>query len=75
MDIAVTVVKAVGGMVAIIGLTWLLTGALDFFGGRKNNDGQRQENGMTAMISGGVLAALSGGVTTAIVSAMQNIGF
>ncbi|HGD6361705.1 TPA: hypothetical protein ACIZ34_001258 [Streptococcus agalactiae] len=38
MDTAVRVVIALGAIVTIIGLTWLLTGAADYLSGRKNGN-------------------------------------
>ena len=53
METAQKVITAVGGIIAIIGLSWILNGAFDFFSGRKNNDPNRQDQGMSSMISGG----------------------
>ena len=46
-----------------------------FFSGRKNNDPNRQDQGMSSMISGGALAVLAVSVAAAIVVAMGNIKF
>lgn len=43
MDTAVKVFHIVQAVVVITGLVWVLTGAIDFFGGRNNNDSMRQE--------------------------------
>lgn len=75
METAQKVITAVGGIIAIIGLSWILNGAFDFFSGRKNNDPNRQDQGMSSMISGGALAVLSVSVAAAIVASMGNIKF
>ena len=75
METAQKVITAVGGIIAIIGLSWILNGAFDFFSGRKNNDPNRQDQGMSSMISGGALAVLAVSVAAAIVVAMWNIKF
>ena len=75
METAQKVITAVGGIIAIIGLSWILNGAFDFFSGRKNNDPNRQDQGMSSMISGGDLAVLAVSVAAAIVVAMGNIKF
>ncbi|WP_332384202.1 hypothetical protein [Pseudolactococcus laudensis] len=75
METAQKVITAVGGIIAIIGLSWILNGAFDFFSGRKNNDPNRQDQGMSSMISGGALAVLAVSVAAAIVAAMGNIKF
>jgi hypothetical protein len=36
MDTAVRVVTALGAILSIVGLGWVLTGAFDYFSGRKN---------------------------------------
>ncbi len=75
METAQKVITAVGGIIAIIGLSWILNGAFDFFSGRKNNDPNRQDQGMSSMISGGALAVLAVSVAAASVVAMGNIKF
>ncbi|HEN4417482.1 TPA: hypothetical protein ACGSAW_000279 [Streptococcus pyogenes] len=75
MDTAVRVVIALGGVLAIIGLGWVLTGTFDYFAGRKNGNPQMMDQGMTSMISGGAIAAISAGVAAAIVAAMRAITF
>lgn len=62
-----------GAVVSAVGLGWLLTGAFDYFAGRKNGNPQMMDQGMTSMISGGANAVISGGVATAIVAAMNAI--
>ena len=42
MDTAISVFRIVQAVVTITGLVWVLTGAIDFFGGRNNNDSMRQ---------------------------------
>ena len=42
MDTAVSVFRIVQVIVGITGLVWVLTGAIDFFGGRNNNDSMRR---------------------------------
>lgn len=38
MDTAVRVVTALGGILSIVGLGWVLTGAFGYFSGRKNGN-------------------------------------
>ena len=75
MDTAVRVVTALGAVLAIVGLGWVLTGAFDYFAGRKNGNPQMMDQGMTSMISGGAIAAIAAGVAAAIVAAMRVISF
>ena len=75
MQIATKVIIAMGAVLAVIGLGWLLTGAFDYFAGRKNGNPQMMDQGMTSMISGGAIAVISGGVATGIVAAMNAINF
>lgn len=75
MDTAVRVVIALGAVLAIVGLGWVLTGAFDYFAGRKNGNPQMMDQGVTSMISGGAIAAISAGVAAAIVAAMRAITF
>lgn len=75
MATATRVVIALGAILAIVGLGWVLTGAFDYFAGRKNGSPQMMDQGMTSMISGGAIAAISTGVAAAIVAAMNAISF
>ena len=75
MDTAVRVVTALRAVLAIVGLGWVLTGAFDYFAGRKNGNPQMMDQGMTSMISGGAIAAIAAGVAAAIVAAMRAISF
>ena len=75
MATATRVVIALGAILAIVGLGWVLTGAFDYFAGRKNGNPQMMDQGMTSMISGGAIAAISTGVASAIVAAMNAISF
>lgn len=51
METAVRVVTAMGAILAIVGLGWVLTGAFDYFAGRKNGSPQMMDQGFTSMIS------------------------
>lgn len=75
MQTAIKVVTALGAVLSVVGLGWLLTGAFDYFSGRKNGNPQMMDQGMTSMISGGAVAVLSGGIAAAIIAAMQSIHF
>lgn len=75
METAQKVITAIGAVIAIVGMSWTLSGAFDFFGGRKNQDATRQDQGMTSMISGGALAVLAVAIAASIVAAMGNIKF
>lgn len=73
MDTAVKVFHIVQGIVVVTGLVWVLSGAIDFFGGRNNNDSMRQEKGSNSMINGGAIGIIGGAVCQAIISALQAI--
>lgn len=73
MDTAVKVFHIVQAVVVITGLVWVLTGAIDFFGGRNNNDSMRQEKGSNSMVNGGAIGIIGGAVCQAIISALQSI--
>ncbi|MHA2621972.1 hypothetical protein ACXZ71_00930 [Streptococcus agalactiae] len=75
MDTAIRVVTALGAILGIVGLGWVMTGAFDYFAGRKNGNPQMMDQGMTSMISGGAITAISVGVAAAIVAAMRAISF
>lgn len=75
MQIATKVITALGAILTVVALGWLLTGAFDYFAGRKNRDPQQMDQGMTSMISGGALTVLISGITAAIVSALGAISF
>ena len=75
MDIAVKVITGLGAILTVVALGWLLTGALDYFSGRKKQNTQKMDKGMISMISGGDLTVLIPGITTAIVSALGAISF
>lgn len=75
METATRVVVALGAILAIVGLGWVLTGAFDYFSGRRNGNPLLMDQGMTSMISGGAVAVISTGVAAAIVSAMNAITF
>lgn len=75
MEIATKVIIGLGGILTLIALGWLLTGLYDYFGGRKNQNPQQMDQGMTAIVSGGALTVLIPGVITAIVTAMGAISF
>mgnify|MGYP000900161609 CR=1 FL=1 len=63
MQVATRVIIDMGAVVSAVGLGWLLTGAFDYFAGRKNGNPKMMDQGMTSMISGGV--------NTVIVAAMN----
>ena len=73
MQIATKVITGLGAILTVVALGWLLTGAFDYFSGRKNP--QQMDQGMTSMISGGALTVLISGITAAIVSALGAISF
>lgn len=75
METAQKVITAIGAVIAIVGMSWTLSGAFDYFAGRKNQDATRQDQGMTSMISGGALAVLAVAIAASIVAAMGNIKF
>lgn len=67
METAVKVFQIVQAVVSITGLVWVLGGAIDFFGGRNNNDSMRQEKGANSMVNGGAA------ICQAIIAALQAI--
>ncbi|WP_165007304.1 MULTISPECIES: hypothetical protein [unclassified Enterococcus] len=75
MDIAVKMVGILGAVFAVRGLFSVMTGAMDFFSGRKNDNPTKMDSGMEAMITGGTMAAISGGIATAVIAAMNAINF
>lgn len=75
MQIATKVITGLGAILTVVALGWLLTGAFDYFSGRKNQNPQQMDQGMTSMISGGALIVLIPGITAAIVSALGAISF
>ncbi|EMF0420788.1 hypothetical protein ACVTYA_13710 [Enterococcus hirae] len=75
MDIAVKMVGILGAVFAIRGLFSVMTGAMDFFSGRKNDNPTKMDSGMEAMITGGTMAAISGGIAAAVIAAMNAINF
>ncbi|MEX1446297.1 hypothetical protein [Enterococcus sp. ZJ1668] len=75
MDIAVKMVGILGAVFAVRGLFSVMTGAMDFFSGRKNDNPTKMDSGMEAMITGGTMAAISGGVAAAVIAAMNAINF
>ena len=75
MDTAVRVVTAVGAILSIVGGCWVLTGAFDYFSGRKNGNPAMMDQGMTSMVSGVAIGVISVGVAAAIVAAMRAISF
>ncbi len=38
MDTIVRIITVVGAIITVLGLTWGLTGAYDYFGGRRSRD-------------------------------------
>lgn len=75
MDVLIKLVGVVGGAFAVIGLFSVLTGAMNFFSGRKNGNGNKVDEGAESMISGGLMAGIAGSITAAIIVAIQNIKF
>lgn len=75
MDTAEKVITAIGAFVTIVALSWLLNGAFDYFAGRKNQNPQQMDQGMSAMVSGGGLTVIAPGVTAAIILALKAISF
>lgn len=75
MQIATKVIIGLGAILTLTALGWLLTGLFDYFAGRKNQNPQQMDQGMTAIVSGGALSVLIPGVITAIVSALGAISF
>ena len=73
MDTAVSVFRIVQVVVGITGLVWVLTGAIDFFGGRNNNDSMRQEKGGNSMVNGGAVGLIGAAVCQAIITMLQSI--
>ena len=73
METAVKVFQIVQAVVIITGLVWVLSGAIDFFGGRNNNDSMRQEKGANSMVNGGALGVIGAAICQAIIAALQAI--
>lgn len=75
METATKVIIVMGGILATIGIGWLLTGVFDYFAGRKNGNPQMMDQGMTSIICGAAVAAISSSIAAAIVAGMQAISF
>ena len=73
METAVKVFQIVQAVVVITGLVWDLAGAIDFIGGRTNNDSMRQEKGTNSMVNGGAIGVIGGVVCQAIITALLSI--
>lgn len=73
METAVKVFQIVQAVVSITGLVWVLAGAIDFFGGRNNNDSMRQEKGANSMVNGGAVGVIGAAICQAIIAALQAI--
>ena len=73
METAVKVFQIVQAVVVVTGLVWVLAGAIDFFGGRNNNDSMRQEKGANSMVNGGALGVIGAAICQAIIAALQAI--
>ena len=73
METAVKVFQIVQAVVSITGLVWVLAGAIDFFGGRNNNDSMRQEKDANSMVNGGALGVIGAAICQAIIAALQAI--
>lgn len=75
MEVVTKIITIMGGLVAIGGLEWCFVGSIDFFQGKKNQNAQQTDNGMSSMIYGGGIAAVASGIAAAIVAAINAIQF
>lgn len=75
MEVMIKIVGVIGAVFAVIGLFSVLTGAMNFFSGRKNGNGNKVDEGTESMVSGGIMAGIAGSITAAIIAAIQNIKF
>ena len=73
MATAIYVFRVVQIVVGVTGLVWVLTGAIDFFGGRNNNDSMRQEKGSNGMVNGGAIGLIGTSVCQAIIALLGTI--
>lgn len=73
MATAIYVFRIVQIVVGVTGLVWVLSGALDFFGGRNNNDSMRQEKGSNGMVNGGAIGLIGTSVCQAIIALLGTI--
>ncbi|HFU3862172.1 TPA: hypothetical protein ACGO5U_000155 [Streptococcus suis] len=73
MSTAIYVFRVVQIVVGVTGLVWVLSGALDFFGGRNNNDSMRQEKGSNGMVNGGAIGLIGTSVCQAIIALLGTI--
>lgn len=73
MATAIYVFRVVQIVVGVTGLVWVLSGALDFFGGRNNNDSMRQEKGSNGMVNGGAIGIIGTSVCQAIIALLGTI--
>ena len=73
MATAIYVFRVVQIVVGVTGLVWVLSGALDFFGGRNNNDSMRHEKGSNGMVNGGAIGLIGTSVCQAIIALLGTI--
>ena len=73
MSTAIYVFRVVQIVVGVTGLVWVLSGALDLFGGRNNNDSMRQEKGSNGMVNGGAIGLIGTSVCQAIIALLGTI--
>lgn len=75
MENVTKLVTILGGVASVVGLFWAFTGFMDYLQGRKNRDKNKQDEGLEAIIYGGVLAAGAASIAAAIVAALGGISF
>ena len=75
MDILIKLVGILGSIFIVKGLFTVATGLEKFLSAKKNDNPQQMDQGIDAMISGGVLAAISGGLTAGITTVLGQIKF
>ena len=75
MEIVTKLVTVIGSIITANGLFHVLMGVFTWYKGFKNENVEKVDQGISSMISGGVMASIAAGVTAAIVAALGNISF
>lgn len=73
MDIVSKLIGVVGGILSAVGIYTAWTGFLDWNRGRKNDNPNKVDSGIDAMISGGAMTLVSAGAAAGIITALNAI--
>ncbi|CUW08313.1 MULTISPECIES: hypothetical protein [Leuconostoc] len=73
MAVVVKLVTALGGAIVVGGLISVLFGWRSVYQGNKNDNPQKVDTGIEAMVLGGITAGITGTITAAIIAALNNL--